>query len=87
MAITNHQSYTPIKIPIRNPNPKSPVLVVISSSSTTPGTVAVAGGGFIAQSKRLRGVDLVEISVQNRDAQTEAVAKRFEAAEDAGWVW
>ena len=49
--------------------------------------MAVAGGGFIAQSKRLRGVDLVEISVQNRDAQTEAVAKRFEAAEDAGWVW
>ncbi|CAJ1420623.1 unnamed protein product [Effrenium voratum] len=41
------------------------------------GTVAVAGGGFIAQSKRIPGVELVEISVQDRDAKTEEVAARF----------
>lgn len=44
------------------------------------GTVAVAGGGFIAQSKRLRGVELVEISQADRDAKTDAVAARFLAA-------
>ena len=42
--------------------------------------MAVAGGGFIAQSKRLRGVELVEISQADRDAKTDAVAARFLAA-------
>ena len=45
--------------------------------------MAIAGGGFIAQSKRLRGVDLVEISPADRDAKTEAVAARFLAAGQA----
>lgn len=46
------------------------------------GTVAIAGGGFIAQSKRLPGVEVVEISQADRDAKTEAVAARFLAAGD-----
>ncbi|CAK9118752.1 unnamed protein product [Durusdinium trenchii] len=41
------------------------------------GTVAIAGSGFIAQSKRLPRVELVEISVQNRDERAEEVAARF----------
>lgn len=48
------------------------------------GTVAIAGGGFIAQSKRLRGVELVEITQADRDAKTDAVAARFLATEDTG---
>lgn len=48
--------------------------------------MAVAGGGFIAQSKRLRGVELVEISQADRDAKTDAVAARFLAAgEELHW--
>ena len=48
------------------------------------GTVAIAGGGFIAQSKRLPGVELVEINVQNRDDKAEEVAARFLASGGAG---
>lgn len=44
--------------------------------------MAIAGGGFIAQSKRLPGVEVVEISQADRDAKTEAVAARFLAAGD-----
>lgn len=41
------------------------------------GTVAIAGGGFIAQSKRLPGVEVVEITQSDRDAKTQEVAKKF----------
>ena len=46
-----------VKRLLENPDPKLHVL----------GTVAIAGGGFISQSKRLSGVEVVEIDVQNRD--------------------
>ena len=39
--------------------------------------MAIAGGGFIAQSKRLPGVEVVEITQSDRDAKTQEVAKKF----------
>ena len=44
------------------------------------GTVAINGPGFISQSKRLPGVEVVEISVQNRDEKVGELAARFEEA-------
>ena len=54
------------------------------------GTVAIAGGGFIAQSKRLPGVEVVEITQSDRDAKTQEVAKKFLKDQickivDGGW--
>ena len=46
-----------VKRLLENPDPKLHVL----------GTVAIAGGGFISQSKRLSGVEVVDIDVHTRD--------------------
>eukprot|EP00438_Fugacium_kawagutii_P008163 Skav203338 [mRNA] locus=scaffold284:598452:604090:- [translate_table: standard] len=67
---------------LESKNPKLHVLGTSVSVGWCTGTVAIAGGGFIAQSKRLPGVEVVEISQVDRDAKTEAVAARFLAAGD-----
>lgn len=43
------------------------------------GTVALYGGGFIAESKRTRGVEIVEIDVASRDEAARNISGRFEA--------
>jgi nucleoside-triphosphatase len=47
----------------------SPVAVV--------GTVALAGGGFIAEAKRLPGVELIALSRENRDRVPAEIAERL----------
>jgi nucleoside-triphosphatase len=43
------------------------------------GTVALRGGGFIAEAKQAPGVDLIGLVPADRDALTEAIAERFAA--------
>jgi nucleoside-triphosphatase len=43
------------------------------------GTVALAGGGFIAEAKRAPGVELIELSRANRDAMPGVIAARLGA--------
>jgi len=44
------------------------------------GTVALKGRGFIEASKKLRGIEVVEISPADRDAKADEVSARFLAA-------
>jgi nucleoside-triphosphatase len=48
------------------------------------GTVALAGGGFIAEAKRMTGVEVVALSRDNRDRMVEAIAARLGAGEPLG---
>ncbi len=44
------------------------------------GTIALAGGGFIAEAKRAPGVEVVEISRENRDSLPPRIAARLRSA-------
>mmetsp|Transcript_122453 Transcript_122453/g.236070 ORF Transcript_122453/g.236070 Transcript_122453/m.236070 type:complete len:647 (-) Transcript_122453:161-2101(-) len=41
------------------------------------GTVALNGGGFIAESKRMRGLEVVEIDAESRDAKARQLSARY----------
>jgi nucleoside-triphosphatase len=41
------------------------------------GTVALAGGGFIAESKRMAGVEVISLSRENRDRLPAEIARRL----------
>eukprot|EP00930_Biecheleria_cincta_P001021 TRINITY_DN102193_c0_g1_i1.p1 TRINITY_DN102193_c0_g1~~TRINITY_DN102193_c0_g1_i1.p1 ORF type:complete len:624 (-),score=69.77 TRINITY_DN102193_c0_g1_i1:622-2493(-) len=43
------------------------------------GTVALKGGGFIAESKRITGVEVIDIDVDSRDAKAQELCTRFSA--------
>jgi nucleoside-triphosphatase len=47
------------------------------------GTVAVAGGGFIAEAKRMPGVEVVALSRENRERLPAEIARRFGASNGA----
>ena len=49
----------------------------LSGSVPVLGTVALAGGGFIAEAKRLPGVDVIALSRENRDRLPVDVAARL----------
>jgi len=44
------------------------------------GTVALAGGGFIPEAKRARGVEVIEILTENRDRLPAELAARLRAS-------
>jgi nucleoside-triphosphatase len=49
----------------------------LSSSLTVLGTVALAGGGFIAEAKRLPGVEVIPLSRENRGQLPIEIAARL----------
>jgi nucleoside-triphosphatase len=53
----------------------------LSGSVPVLGTVALAGGGFIAEAKRLPGVDVIALSRENRDRLPVDVAARLAGGE------
>ena len=52
----------------------------ISAPIPLLGTIALAGGGFIAEAKRSPGVEIVGISAETRDALPAALAARLRAS-------
>jgi nucleoside-triphosphatase len=63
----------------------SPVFVraarrALSGAVPVLGSVALAGGGFIAEAKRLPGVEVILLSRENRDRLPAAVAARLAAS-------
>ena len=63
----------------------SPVFVraarrALSGAVPVLGSVALAGGGFIAEAKRLPGVEMILLSPENRDRLPAAVAARLAAS-------
>jgi nucleoside-triphosphatase len=51
----------------------------LSGTVAVLGTVALAGGGFIAEAKRTPGVEVVELSRENRDRLPAELAARLSA--------
>jgi hypothetical protein len=52
----------------------------LSGAVPVLGTVALAGGGFIAEAKCLPGVELITLSRENRDRLPAEVAPRLTPA-------
>jgi nucleoside-triphosphatase len=53
---------------------------VLSGPTPVLGTVALAGGGFIAEAKRLPGVEVILLSRESRDRLPAEIAGRLAAA-------
>ncbi len=55
----------------------------LSGEVAVLGTVARAGGGFIAEAKRMAGVEVIELSWESRERATDEIARRI-VGEDGG---
>ena len=58
---------------------------VLAADVALLGTVAKAGGGFIAEAKRTPGVELMELTMANRDEMPGLIAARLRSGALADW--